>query len=204
MNKTPESESAPPACVDCDSPKLYARSRCNRCYLRHRKALKESGEFKPLLVLGMPLERLMAQTKSGPDGCVLFTGTLSKRGYGQISVDGVNTLAHRAAYTLTVGPIPDGMDLDHTCHNRDASCLGGPTCLHRRCVNVDHLEPVPGAENTRRGRGGVNNASKTHCPARHRYDSENTNLYDGRRYCRTCNGRRQAGHSEPVSESSPA
>jgi hypothetical protein len=47
--------------------------------------------------------------------------------------------AHRFAYLEFVGPIPDGLVLDHLCRNK-------------KCVNPDHLEPVTNAENLRRGR----------------------------------------------------
>ena len=174
-------------CIECGSLKFYARERCQTCYGRYRRRLKRSGEFTLVLVHGMPLQRLMSRTEPGPNGCLLYTGTLSKQGYGQISVNGAQTLAHRAIYELTVGPIPDGMFLDHTCHNRDASCLGGDACQHRRCINVAHLEPVTGAENTRRGKGWAINGTKTHCPQGHPYDTQNTHVYDGRRYCRACN-----------------
>lgn len=174
-------------CIECGSTKFYARDRCQTCYGRYRRRLRRAGEFTLILVRGVPLQRLMERTEPGPDDCLLYTGTLNNRGYGQICVDGTPMLAHRAMYELTVGPIPDGMNLDHTCHNRDASCLGGDSCPHRRCINVDHLEPVTGAENTRRGRTWAINGTKTHCPQGHPYDSENTHVWNGRRYCRACN-----------------
>lgn len=174
-------------CVECGSSKFYARERCNACYVRLRKALRRSGQFKLRLVHGKPLERLLSRTTQSPNGCLLYTGTLSNRGYGQISVNGSPMLAHRAMYELTVGPIPAGLALDHTCHNRDPKCMGGATCLHRRCVNVDHLEPVTKEENTRRGKGGARNAAKTHCPVGHPYDESNTHVYKGSRQCRACN-----------------
>jgi hypothetical protein len=174
-------------CTECGSTNYYARERCQTCYGRYRRRLRRTGEFTLILVHGVPLQRLMQRTEPGSDGCLLYTGTLNNRGYGQISVDGTPTLAHRAMYELTVGPIPDGMALDHTCHNRDASCMGGDDCAHRRCINVEHLEPVTGAENTRRGKSWAINGTKTHCPQDHPYDSENTHVYDGRRYCRACN-----------------
>ncbi|MEU8920351.1 HNH endonuclease signature motif containing protein [Kitasatospora sp. NPDC048545] len=178
-------------CADCGSSAMYARDRCQRCYLKLRALLKQTGQFAPILLHGHAEEKLNARTEPGPGGCVLYTGTINPRGYGELSVNGASRLAHRVAYELKVGPIPAGLALDHTCHNLDLSCQGGPRCVHRRCINVEHLEPATLAENTRRGRGGVRNAIKTHCPAGHAYDAENTYLYDGRRYCKACNRLRE-------------
>lgn len=174
-------------CVECSSPNFYARSRCQTCYGRLRRRQRREGSFELLLTHGAPLERLRSRTQAGPNGCLLYAGTLTRMGYGLISVEGAQKLAHRAIYELVIGPIPEGLFIDHTCHNRDQSCMGGPACLHRRCVNVDHLEPVSGAENTRRGKSWAINGAKTHCPAGHPYDEQNTHVYDGRRYCRACN-----------------
>lgn len=58
-------------------------------------------------------------------------------GYGQLKVARHWVYAHRFAYELLIGPIPDGLDLDHLC-------------LNAICVNPDHLEPVSRAENRRR------------------------------------------------------
>ncbi|NXY96413.1 HNH endonuclease [Streptomyces sp. BR123] len=174
-------------CVECSSPDFYARDRCQTCYGRLRRRQRREGSFELLLTHGAPLERLRSRTEVSPNGCLLYAGTLTRMGYGLISVDGTQKLAHRAIYELVIGPIPEGLFIDHTCHNRDQSCMGGPTCLHRRCVNVDHLEPVSGAENTRRGKSWAINGAKTHCPAGHPYDEHNTHVYDGRRYCRACN-----------------
>jgi hypothetical protein len=60
-------------------------------------------------------------------------------GYGKITVKGKNFLAHRWYYEQAHGPIPEGLQLDHLCQNRD-------------CVNPDHMEPVTPLENTRRSR----------------------------------------------------
>lgn len=174
-------------CIDCGSPEFYARERCHSCYDRLRKEQRRNGAWVRLVGEGTPLERLMADATTTSQGCILFGGATISKGYGQISVHGRQMLAHRAAYELLVGPIPDGLVIDHQCHNRDLTCRGGDACLHRRCINVEHLEPVTGAENTRRGHGGWINASKRHCPSDHAYDEANTHWYDGRRYCRACN-----------------
>lgn len=81
-----------------------------------------------------------------------------------------NQCAHRVAYELLVGLIPDGLELDHLCRNP-------------ACVNPAHLEPVTHAENMRRGE----RAMKTHCPQGHAYDEANTyRIRSGGRQCRTC------------------
>ena len=82
------------------------------------------------------------------DTCWLWTGMLHKDGYGFGKVDGKMTLMHRWAYKLLVGPIPEGMTLDHTCRVRN-------------CVNPAHLEPVTNGENQNRGLNTY--AIRTHC-----------------------------------------
>ena len=100
-------------------------------------------------------------------GCWLWTGYAHRSGYGFIGMgsktDGTRRPhpAHRVAYEALVGPVRDGLHMDHLCRQR---------C----CVNPAHLEPVTSAENTRRGFAGIHNARKTHCPHGHEYTTENT------------------------------
>lgn len=132
-----------------------------------------------------PIDKLMARVTVVAGTCHPWTGCLTEKGYGTISIDGSQRYAHRVAYELLVGPIPDGLHIDHTCHTNDQTCQGGPTCLHRRCCNPEHLEPVAPAENTRRGVL----ARRTHCPQGHPYDEENTFRKRGprsKRECREC------------------
>ena len=84
------------------------------------------------------------------DGCWPWTASLDGTGYGQIRHEGAALPAHRVVYEVLVGPIPEGYEVDHTCHNADVSCKGGPTCLHRRCVNPAHLEAVTASVNVTR------------------------------------------------------
>jgi hypothetical protein len=67
--------------------------------------------------------------------CWEWTGWRDKDGYGGCG-DG---RAHRVAWTKLVGPVPEGLVLDHLCRNPP-------------CVNPDHLEPVTPKVNTARGR----------------------------------------------------
>lgn len=100
--------------------------------------------------------------------CWQWTGTGTKTGYGQLSINGQHRYAHRWAYEHFIGPIPSGLQIDHLCRNRG-------------CVNPAHLEPVTAEENTRRAAAFI-----THCPAGHLYDKTNTRVRNGTRDCRAC------------------
>lgn len=96
-------------------------------------------------------------------------------GYG-VAWDGRRlVVAHRLAWQLERGPIPEGMTLDHLCRNR-------------ACVRPDHLEPVSLADNIRRGRPFRGpTALKAECYRGHSFTAENTYLRpDGYRACRAC------------------
>lgn len=115
--------------------------------------------------------------KAGPDGCWLWTGTRKATGYGRfyVSPDRRDEAAHRFAYELLVGQIPDGLHVDHLCRVT-------------RCVNPDHLEPVTQQENNRRQA-----AARTHCPNGHPYDEANTYVSKRTgRLCRICSRQKQA------------
>ena len=111
-------------------------------------------------------------------GCWLWMGTVSRSGYGSVSVNGEMKLAHRVAYEMQNGPIPASLELDHKCRVR---------C----CVNPAHLEAVSHAENIRRGRTGAHQRAKTHCPKGHEYSIENTMIDQGWRVCRACKAERE-------------
>ena len=129
----------------------------------------------------------MANRKTGPedvevrfhrnykvvDGCWLWTGHLNNKGYGKFSEDWrIKVYAHRWAYQRFVGPIPDGLQIDHLCRNR-------------ACVNPAHLEAVTPRVNQRRS--PLCRAHKTHCVNGHPFDEVNTYVRsDGSRQCRTC------------------
>lgn len=111
-------------------------------------------------------------------GCWLWTAKTLPGGYGCIGegrTGGRTLLAHRVSYELHVGPIPDGLSLDHLCRTRN-------------CVNPEHLEAVTMQENTLRGDTlPAANAAKTHCARGHEFTPENTyRTRRGSRACREC------------------
>ncbi|MFE3495288.1 HNH endonuclease signature motif containing protein [Streptomyces sp. NPDC059175] len=181
---------ANPLCLDCGEPPApprarLTRHRCGRCYFRHLRAVKAAA--RPPRTLRPLRERLLEKTTPGWGGCVIWTAGLNG-GYGVICVGDAPRRAHRVAYELFVGPIPQGLQLDHLCHTRDIGCPGGE-CIHRRCINPHHLEPVTNQENARRSPHTLvgSNVRKTHCPQGHPYSGENLRLgARGMRYCRAC------------------
>lgn len=96
-----------------------------------------------------PEERFWEKVnKNNENGCPwIWTGARTNRGHGNFGVSSKKgqehyTAPHRFIYELVNGPIPDGFDIDHECHNEAAIlglCNGGPTCLHRICVYPEHL-----------------------------------------------------------------
>lgn len=83
-------------------------------------------------------------TKAGKDECWLWTGAIMTKGYGAFIFDGKQEGAHRVAWILKNGPIPDGLHVLHKCDVKN-------------CVNTNHLFLGTNADNMRdkesKGRG---------------------------------------------------
>ena len=125
---------------------------------RHAARLKRHGDPLGGQMFrggGTVADRLAHYSEVRDNGCVHWMGSLQTNGYGYLSVDGERRMAHILAYEHHAGPIPDGLELDHLCHNKDSECPCGWACMHRRCVNVEHLEPVTRSENMMRANARV-------------------------------------------------
>lgn len=164
----------------CERPH-YGRGWCRRHYMRWRNYGDPQAEFQRPTAE----ERFWAKVdRRGPDECWPWTAGLWGGGYGAFAMPSYgnryrNVYAHRFAYELLVGPIAEGMVIDHLCRNR-------------ACVNPAHLEPVTKRENTLRGTSPIaNNRRLTHCRRGHPFDAANTFIdLGGNRHCRACGAER--------------
>lgn len=119
----------------------WCRGWCKMHYTRWERH-GDPGGAKPLHVKNDPKANLLLQVDTtDPDKCWVWQGRVGLAGYGYVTTsefgDKRPRIAHRVSYRLFVGPIPEGLVLDHLCRVR-------------RCINPAHLEPVTTAENNRR------------------------------------------------------
>lgn len=116
-------------------------------------------------------QKLRSKITEDSNGCWVWHGSKTSKGYGRFYTQGVCIWTHRLSYELFIGPIPEGLDIDHLCRVP-------------ACCNPTHLEPVTRQENTLRGTGPTAiNAKKTTCPKGHLYDAVDSRGY---RICRLC------------------
>jgi HNH endonuclease len=156
----------------CRSPVRYVSARlCSMHYQRRRKYgdpnITKADNSTPIEELFWRL----ADRTGGEGSCWQWRGSTDGRGYGALR----SQKAYRFAYELLIGPIPEGLEIDHLCRNT-------------MCVNPWHLEPVTHAENLRRGNSPWQvNRRKTHCKQGHKFTPENTRVdKHGWRSCRRC------------------
>lgn len=145
----------------CDRP-VQGRGWCSRHYTRWWR----NGD--PLVCRwpwGLTKAEAFWQRVDQTDACWLWTGYRDRNGYGRLH----KAFAHRVAYELVTGPIPQGLQIDHLCRNPS-------------CVRPEHLEAVTRQVNVQRAY-----AIRTHCPYGHLYDEANTyRNAEGHRKCRKC------------------
>lgn len=125
-------------------------------------------------------------------GCWNWTAGKKQRGYGSIWIPegqaggkkGKCVQAHILSYVWKYGPVPKGLELDHTCRNRS-------------CVNPDHLEAVTHKVNCLRGESPMAiNARKTTCPKGHPYSGAYKRKKCINRYCLTCERARKRNRKQ--------
>lgn len=123
--------------VDGCGKKHYGNGLCNM----HWQRLRNVGSLDTDRPIYQTVEESFAyRTREAENGCIEWTGSTVNGGYGHFRKGGKNHRAHRYAWAQANGPIPEGMVIDHLCHNP-------------ACVNVDHLRAVTQAQNTQNLRG---------------------------------------------------
>lgn len=141
-------------------------------------------------------DRFWSKVSVGPTGeCWLWTAALDRDGYGRFSIQRKERRAHRIAYELAVGTIPDGLVVDHLCRVV-------------ACCNPAHLEVVTSPENTRRGftfrreNGLLLAAQRPECANGHKYEEGSYLMRRGKyRVCKACNRDRQIRWKQRQQES---
>lgn len=98
------------------------------------------------------IERFWQSFEVDASGCWNWTVTVNQKGYGRMWTGSRTMVAHRFAYELVNGPVPDGLDAAHLCHNR-------------RCVNPDHIKAMTRSENLLMRPGVSDGRSRALTPA---------------------------------------
>ena len=123
---------------DCARPPVNVRGWCNAHYHHWRRYGDPLGGGRRYATAG---ESFAVRTAWRGE-CIEWTAHKSRTGYGKITVNGSQKLAHRYAWEMENGPIPDEMWIDHICHNR-------------ACVRIEHLRLVTPAQNNRYREGAT-------------------------------------------------
>ena len=171
----------------CPDP-ARTRGLCGAHYhrlLRHGDPL--GGDYRGN---GTPMERFLAYAirPDDEDACHGWRCRLQPGRYATLGVDGRRVRAHRWIWEQTYGPIPEGMIVDHVCHNEAAArgeCAAVDDCPHRACTNIRHLVLKTVSENNWASPNFTGNS--THCKHGHEYTEANTyRRRNGSKHCREC------------------
>jgi hypothetical protein len=131
------------------------------------------------------LKKIIDRIEPQESGCWWYPAVPDNKGYAITRIGWPVTKGsriHRLSWIFYKGDIPEGMVIDHMCHD-PKECEGGNTCIHRRCVNPDHLQLVSSADNSKKTVRILK--YKTHCKRGH-------NLEDNIMEYNTKKGKRQA------------
>lgn len=149
---------------------VQARGLCRPHYYRYWSSADYERLQSPHVQGTKEMKFWAKVDKRGSDECWEWTASRGPKGYGKANYQGEWYSPHRFSYELHVGPIPDGLTIDHLCRNKG-------------CVNPAHLEAVTNLENRRRAA-----ALQTHCRKGHEFTPENTARHSvtNARVCREC------------------
>lgn len=130
------------------------------------------------------LDRFMSFVEVTND-CWYWKGVKNPQNYGMFGMHGVKVCAHRVSYELFVAKIPQELVIDHICHNKDLNCKGVLDCLHRSCVNPEHLQVVTQKQNLKNSK--LTDAGKERCKRGHEFgEQRGYNARMGYRRCYVC------------------
>jgi hypothetical protein len=143
---------------------------------------------QPERIIGDLSARFWSKVGEAPAlSCWPWLASLNDSGYGQIMISGRPHRAHRIAWELLRGEIPEGLVSDHLCRNRS-------------CVNPWHLELVTNEENINRGMFHITRPPvKTHCKNGHLLEGETVRIDpQGWRRCRMCERNAHRRHQAKI------
>lgn len=119
----------------------------------HYTQLRKGNQLKPLGKRSISHSMSYAERFhfyiSKTDTCWNWTGPVHSTGYGEMYMHGKEHRAHRLSYITHYGPIPDGLFIDHKCHNR-------------LCVNPEHLRIADAKLNAENLTGGQSGKTSAH------------------------------------------
>lgn len=145
----------------------------------------------------LPHRHYIIDTLVTDEGCWILQDRRTAKNYTVFVIEGKRQVAHRYMWEYTYGDIPEGLVVDHTCHNesvRRGECAGGDTCRHRPCFNPEHMRLTTPVDNYMQGAAGY--WSKKACPKGHERNMENTMYVKSSRNanilpsCRLCHNER--------------
>jgi HNH endonuclease len=132
------------------------------------------------------LEKIINRIQPQENGCWHYPAVTSAKGYAITRIGWPVTkgaFIHRLSWIYYKGDIPENMVLDHLCHDTK-TCAGGNSCVHRRCVNPNHLQLVTLAKNSQNTSRLLKN--KTHCIHGHALENNIYKYGKNRQSCLTC------------------